>query len=387
MALTTPNMGLVSWDQASDPYDHNQLAANFNTIDSHDHTIGKGPRITTAAIQDAAVTNGKLANLAVTTSKIANDAVTAPKLDREYVHPVGSIMPWWRPSESTAIPEGWVIATGQTLAAGEHDFPGEGAVTLPDLRNRFLLGAATSNTGPNETDSPAIGYTGGKHTINIAHSHTVPSHDHTIEPHGHKVEAHSHNLDPHKHTLSNHRHVHFFPIANQVPVQGTNNDWGYRIMNPVDMEDFPPTFAYDGADGDELNFQMGLWPDVYYSPSIDTYTRYAGQSNRAPTQRYPMIAVDRLKNEHSPRLLDVTTAGVPYERFLTFASPPVDNDGKRVTYTGETAGTTQGSAPLTEATALTTNGKSLTTNQSGNVLDSRPQFIGVLYLIKVKNTI
>jgi len=381
MALTTPNMGLIAWDQASDPYDHTQLAANFNTIDAHDHTPGSGTRITTTAIQDSAISTNKLANLAVTTGKIANDAVTAPKLDRQYVHPIGSIMPWWRPNASTSVPDGWVIATGQTLAAADHDFPGGGAVTLPDLRNKFLLGADTANVGTLASETPAIGYSAGNNSLNISHSHTIASHTHTIDGHSHTVNSHSHTVQSHTHSLADHRHVHFFPIANQVPTTGSNN-WEYRVMNGVDMDGFSAIHPINGGT------RLGTWPDVYYSPVIDTYTRYAGSANRTVQDRYPMIALDRLDNEEEP-LLDATTASRVYDRFLTYASPPVDGNGNRVTSTGASGTTTSSEAPGTNTVGQTTNANTsaLSTNPAGGVYDIRPQFVGVLYLIKVKNTV
>jgi len=371
MALTTPNMGLISWDQASDPYDHNQLAANFNTLDAHDHTPGEGPRITRTAIQDAAINTAKVDNLAITTGKIANNAVTAQKMDRQYVHPIGSIMPWWRPSGATAIPDGWLVASGQVVSAGQHDFPGGGAVTLPDLRNRFLLGATTDGSGISATDSPAVGYAGGSHTIDISHSHTVPSHTHTVEGHSHTANAHTHTVQSHSHSLSDHRHVHFFPVAAQVPQSGSD-DWQRRIMNPVDLESFE---AINPVNGGTI---LGTYPDAYYSPTLDTYTQYAGAGYRTTQSTYSMVSI---------MSLPATTANRIYDRFLTFSSPPVNGVGKRVTLTGGTGGETLSSSPGTNLVELTSNPTSLTTNPSGGSIDARPKFVGVLYLIKVRNTV
>lgn len=59
--LTLPNLGLSAWNHTLDPYDSVQLAANFAKLDEHDHTVGKGKRITTAAIEDGAITYAKIA--------------------------------------------------------------------------------------------------------------------------------------------------------------------------------------------------------------------------------------------------------------------------------------------------------------------------------------
>lgn len=178
MPAITPNMGLTSWDLTSDPYDHTQLAANFAAIDSHNHTAGKGAQIPTGGIQDGAITNSKLATNAVSTVKVQDGAITSIKMDREYVHPLGEFMWWWRPNSSTDVPGGWVVCRGQVLTAAEHDFAGGGAITVPNVINAFILGADMSGTGNTPSEPPAIGAAGGAHTRAFAHSHSVPAHYH-----------------------------------------------------------------------------------------------------------------------------------------------------------------------------------------------------------------
>jgi hypothetical protein len=185
MAITTPNMGLTKWDQGSDPYSHTQLATNFNLIDLHDHTANKGVQIPTDGIEDGAITTVKLAADSVTGDKIADGAVTSDQLDKSYVHPLGSILLWWRPNGLTAVPTGWVIAQGQTLSAAQHDFSGGGNITLPNMDQAFLMAV---------TNVSNIGVLGGSSTINLAHTHSVNGHTHTIDPHTHSETAHAHNF-------------------------------------------------------------------------------------------------------------------------------------------------------------------------------------------------
>jgi hypothetical protein len=80
MAVNTPNMALHKWNVASDPFSYTDLAANWDLVDIHDHTTGKGVQIPTNGIANAAVTNAKLGNLAVDNGKIATGAVTAAKV-------------------------------------------------------------------------------------------------------------------------------------------------------------------------------------------------------------------------------------------------------------------------------------------------------------------
>lgn len=84
--ITTPNLGLKVWNLSTDSYNSGQLADNWSRVDEHDHTSGKGKRITTAAIADGAVTPAKLSSdvvppdASVTTAKIIDGAVTTDKL-------------------------------------------------------------------------------------------------------------------------------------------------------------------------------------------------------------------------------------------------------------------------------------------------------------------
>lgn len=91
MSIITPNMSLVRWDSLSDNYSHTELASNFQAIDDHDHTAGKGKLIpagglaslavTSANLQDGIFTSSKIADGSVTTAKIADLAVTSGKFD------------------------------------------------------------------------------------------------------------------------------------------------------------------------------------------------------------------------------------------------------------------------------------------------------------------
>lgn len=110
MSTTSVNMGLTKWPELTDGFSHLELADNFEKLDVHDHSTGKGKTIpyggldalsvgdvqlrsdsvtaskildsavTTSKILDLNVTTGKLADLAVTTGKIAASAVSEAKL-------------------------------------------------------------------------------------------------------------------------------------------------------------------------------------------------------------------------------------------------------------------------------------------------------------------
>ncbi len=87
--------------------------------------------------------------------------------------PVGSVISWWRPDASTPLPSGeWMIADGSVVGDASSPFYGS---TLPDLRNKFVMGVT----------SEGIGQTGGSSTINLNHQHQVDNHSHTVPDHTH----------------------------------------------------------------------------------------------------------------------------------------------------------------------------------------------------------
>lgn len=75
MASTSPNLLLKVWNNLSDLFNHTELEENWDKIDAHDHTTGKGVPIPTGGIANLAITGPKLATDSVDGSKIATGAV------------------------------------------------------------------------------------------------------------------------------------------------------------------------------------------------------------------------------------------------------------------------------------------------------------------------
>jgi hypothetical protein len=94
---TSPNLGLTIWDLTTDYFSRAELQANWEAIDDHDHTPGKGAQIGvggianlaigSAQLQDNSVTTAKIPNLGVTTAKINDLAITTGKLGAGVVTP------------------------------------------------------------------------------------------------------------------------------------------------------------------------------------------------------------------------------------------------------------------------------------------------------------
>lgn len=192
--IVLPNMGLVKWDQISDSFSHQQLASNFDVIDAHDHTPGKGKRIplgglaplsvSLSNLQDNVFTAEKIANGAITSDKIADGAVTNGKLATAPNHATWRTVCRWDivlrdgVADSTTRlfvgNEGVVsaadaptsLATTFAYDAGEYDLPG--------LTTMFRLRASAMSNGiaaPLDADLPisltqyTSGGTSGQHTV------------------------------------------------------------------------------------------------------------------------------------------------------------------------------------------------------------------------------
>src|SRR4051812_35233174 len=199
--------GLILWDELDDPYDHDQLAANWLAVGGHNHisSEGGGVQIDTDALANNAVTHAKLApnsvdgsNIidgSVCTLDIGDGCITVDKLRQELFNlivPLGTIVMWYRENTNTLPPAGWAICDGSGLAKTingvvQHDFNAN-TMALPNLRDRFVMGAG---------GSVAENTVGGRSTINVAHDHSVQSHHHVFS--GSVVDgshSHSFTLDP-----------------------------------------------------------------------------------------------------------------------------------------------------------------------------------------------
>lgn len=220
-------MKLKVWNDLDDPYNHNDLVFNWERVDKHDHSPSWGKPIPEAGLdtnsvsnrtvqnnaigtqelQDGAVTNSKLAADAVTTDKVADGTLLGSDVANKQIGvnhitdaalsaivPLGTVTAWFRPTVDVPVPQGWVICAGQTVS--DHDWGGT-PVGIPDLQNRFILGAATTGTGTGPTTPPAeslhnIPTVGGANNRNLNHTHTIAAHTHIANTHTHGTFPHSH---------------------------------------------------------------------------------------------------------------------------------------------------------------------------------------------------
>lgn len=99
--------------------------------------------------------------------------------------PLKTILPYHADLQGESIPESYAACIGQTLGATDQDINPGGTYTLPDLRNRFLLGADLTKaafdagtTGTSATDAPGPKGVGGLHAKTLSTAE-MPAHVHT----------------------------------------------------------------------------------------------------------------------------------------------------------------------------------------------------------------
>jgi microcystin-dependent protein len=152
--------------------------------------------------------------------------------------PFGAVMPW-ACADRGMLPAGWLVCDGAEVSrdtyfalfalCGTAFGAGNGTTTfnLPDLRQRFLMGA-DDGAGPapqptRYTGSKIVGSSGGSETKSIATAN-LPSHTHLSVAHAHngqtslEVDEHVHGIGhshPGKNTAgANQGHTHSVPNAN-----------------------------------------------------------------------------------------------------------------------------------------------------------------------------
>src|SRR4051812_11093597 len=221
--FTTPNMGLTAWDLGADSYDHSQLASNFSQIDLHNHTPGKGLQIPSGGLADNSVTSAKIAadqvvptthipddsitqvslapdsvgnselqDNAVGAANIINGSVTAGKLDPT-IRPVGEVVMWYRADPSVLPPSGWEVMDGRAWSTITNKLGAGGTQwntgNIPNMANKFPLGAALSGTGVTADLPPGIGGSGGLQERDLTHTHVMNAHTHTVTSHTHTISS------------------------------------------------------------------------------------------------------------------------------------------------------------------------------------------------------
>jgi len=110
------------WPDGSDQYNHVEHAQNWDMIDAIIGLPADGSEWPPTEGEDG--------------------GLYAAIQDLQFtILPIGMMVAWMRPNQSVPFPSGWVECVGQVVLEADHDFGIAGSVTIPDMRNRFAMGA------------------------------------------------------------------------------------------------------------------------------------------------------------------------------------------------------------------------------------------------------
>lgn len=248
MSIVYPNLNLTAWAALEDKFNHQQLSANWQSLDNHNHTEGgKGLQIPTGGVQNEAITTAKLGPKAVIASKIENEAIetphvknnsiTTPKLANENVTPeklssavatvpAGTLLPYAGSSSPDA--ELWLLCDGSEVSRSTYSKlfgvlgttygGGNGTTTfnIPDMRGRVAMGAdnmgTTRGAAGRVTSNSARGQGAGEQTHTLSNTE-MPTHKHTLSDPGH---AHGVSDPGHAHGVSDPSHSHTTPFTDAL---------------------------------------------------------------------------------------------------------------------------------------------------------------------------
>jgi len=247
--------GFIGWDTSAEKYTVLKEATNANDVFSgSDAEMQVGKITVTDATTGWNYTNDPFANFAAGTYTAAsNTDVNANfrRLIEKYATPVGTIIMW---SGSVAtIPAGWCLCDGTNRT----DRNGA-AATVPDLRDRFVVGVGTtytpnntggvvSNTLSTATSNIAVSGDTANQTFNIS-SNTGDGGDHS---HGGNTGGHRlrrREIPPHVHGM---QHVHDLWNTRRIDLNRTTTA-DFNVWTD-DNTTLSESSGSGGTNGDVLN--------------------------------------------------------------------------------------------------------------------------------------
>lgn len=221
------------------------------------------------------------------TVKIAGDGQlqfsSVDAMHKRQFAPLGFVGSWWRPASTYDAgagagnpPPGWEVCDGRVLVQADHDFGPIGSITLPDLRNKFILGANIANadgaagtSADAAANAPGIRGVGGSHT----HFHSVPAHYHSSRGAGATLSA---SGGSHGHTTGGQSADHTHALHNYLVLavsgysqDGTYGNFGFGITNVVAE---PATYGASVSHTHAVNGATHSHPTTEFSGLVGTVT-------------------------------------------------------------------------------------------------------------------
>lgn len=140
--IVLPNMGLVKWDSINDFFSHEQLAANFQALDEHNHIAGKGVPIPYGGLAEQSVGKENLREGAFDASMIANESIEASKIKNKTITE-GKLADGVIGSTKFKPTNGFVTASSKIdpVEISFQDVPGTSTVITPTIESYLFIWA------------------------------------------------------------------------------------------------------------------------------------------------------------------------------------------------------------------------------------------------------
>lgn len=224
---SSSKLGFMGWDDSLAKYRFLKDATNNNEIFSGTDAELQFGKLTVTDAENAwnynvdpfsTFANGSYA----ASGNVQNVNENFKKLVEKYSAPVGVVVMW--AGSISEIPQGWALCDGTT----KRDRVGN-SVTLPDLRDRFIVGAGNSYS---------IGATGGNNsqTITTGNNSVTPTASSNLSGgiSGHalsrsQIPQHRHGID-HSHGINDPGHSHTFSY--NINNEGVNSG-GAQVMDGI----------------------------------------------------------------------------------------------------------------------------------------------------------
>lgn len=449
------------WDLGTDQYSHLDLAHNWDKVDEIVGGPDGGPGTSSATVYPTNVESTWIGSASSPYAYFSQERFPGGGYGNEQQIvgkslynviaglnyndvPLGTVVAWWTPfgvsSASGTIPggigqflpDGWEICDGSTISAANHSFPTSGkAITLPDLRNKTVLGATNLKQGIDAVEgydlfqdaaaspfdgaasAPGVGYDSGVETEqlpnspegieksgsnvirDIKHQHLpgslkIPNHSHEINDHIHLVENHSHTVAPHSHNMAHQHHLpNHIHRASPGPIDMNAHASGYdrRVKAGTDFyvsqrDHVHNISGKEGSTGGRLPPDTGtglIFPEIY--PYNNNWVSQASYTS------YPVVLLGGgARAEGGPiatpvqgRELKLNTGNTGLT--TDNASPKTQNAYKE----GLSSPVRSGDIPSANAVeGQTANWPPVGSVTNAHEINPRTDYVGLLYIMKVK---
>lgn len=295
--------------------------------------------------------------------------------------PLKTVLMYHADATNETLPLSYAYCDGSTLGIGTHDIGGgSSAYTLPDLRNRFVLGAditkgpgVVGGTTNSPADAPGPKGNGGVHAKTLATSE-IPSHTHTATTNSAGAHVHAgsgaDSGGAHTHTASSSTagaHAH---AGSSTSTNGAHTHSGTTLST---------TGAHVHSITDPGHAHVQVRENVSLTPGGTAYSITGAGNTTGPSTISSTTGITINSTGDHTHVLTIASDG-GHTHVLTITS---DGDHSH-TITVNSGGAHTHTLTLVSDGAHTHTFTSDATG-GGTAFDTRPRYYGLVFIMKVRN--